>query len=109
MIATTGRSQDAVAAIVGPSIRHVMNDSEGTALAPGSETAASSAKEDFMMSEARPSLLADPEEAEHRALAAAVAEARADPRPDVPHEKVRAEMLREMEELSTLPKVSPPA
>lgn len=39
------------------------------------------------------------DEAEHQALIAAVAEARADPRPDVPHEEVRAEMLRELEEL----------
>jgi acyl-CoA reductase-like NAD-dependent aldehyde dehydrogenase len=34
------------------------------------------------------------DEAERRALAAAVAEARADPRPDVPHEEVRARLLR---------------
>ena len=38
-------------------------------------------------------------EAERLALIAAVAEARADPRPDVPHEEVRAEMLRELAEL----------
>ena len=39
------------------------------------------------------------DEAERRALIAAVAEARADPRPDIPHEEVRAEMLRDLEEL----------
>lgn len=39
------------------------------------------------------------DEAERRALAAAVAEARADTRPPIPHEQVRAEMLREIEEL----------
>lgn len=39
------------------------------------------------------------DEAERQALAAAVAEARADPRPDVPHEEVRAEMLAELEAL----------
>ncbi len=39
------------------------------------------------------------DEAERRALAAAVAEARADPRPDVPHETVRAEVLAELAEL----------
>ncbi len=39
------------------------------------------------------------DEAERQALIAAVAEARADPRPDIPHEKVRAEMLRDLEEL----------
>ena len=39
------------------------------------------------------------DEAERRALAAAVAEALADPRPDVPHEEVRAEMLAEIEAL----------
>lgn len=47
------------------------------------------------------------DEAERRALIAAIAEARADPRPDVPHEEVRAEMLRDLEELrrrmATLP------
>lgn len=39
------------------------------------------------------------DEAERRALIGAVAEARADPRPDIPHEEVRAEMLRDLEEL----------
>lgn len=39
------------------------------------------------------------DEAERRALIAAVAEALADPRPDIPHEEVRAEMLRDMDEL----------
>lgn len=39
------------------------------------------------------------DEAERRALIAAVAEARADPRPPIPHEEVRAEMLAEIEQL----------
>lgn len=39
------------------------------------------------------------DEAEHQALIAAVAEALADPRPDVPHEEVRAEILAEIEAL----------
>lgn len=39
-------------------------------------------------------------EAERRLLEAAVAEARADPRPSVPHDQVRAEMLREIERLN---------
>ena len=39
------------------------------------------------------------DEAERRALAAAVAEALADPRPDVPHEEVRTEILAEIEAL----------
>ena len=39
------------------------------------------------------------EEAERQALIAAVAEARADPRPDIPHEEVRAEILAEIETL----------
>ena len=39
------------------------------------------------------------DEAERRALAAAVAEELADPRPDVPHEEVRAEILAEIEAL----------
>ena len=39
------------------------------------------------------------DEAERRALAAAVAESLADPRPDVPHEEVRAEILAEIEAL----------
>jgi len=38
-------------------------------------------------------------EAERRALIAAVAEARADPRPGIPHEEVRAEIMAEIEEL----------
>ena len=43
----------------------------------------------------------DPElEAERRLLEAAVAEARADPRPGVPHEQVRADLLREIERLN---------
>lgn len=42
---------------------------------------------------------AEPFARERRALAAAVAEARADPRPDVPHETVRPEMLAELAEL----------
>ncbi len=41
----------------------------------------------------------DLDEAERRALIAAVVEALADPRPDIPHEEVRAEMLAEIEEL----------
>lgn len=39
------------------------------------------------------------DEAERRALIAAVTEARADPRPSIPHEEVRAEMLAEIEQL----------
>ena len=39
------------------------------------------------------------DEAENQALAAAVAESRADPRPDVPHEEVRAEILTEIKAL----------
>lgn len=41
----------------------------------------------------------DLDEAERRALIAAVAEALADPRPDIPHEEVRAEIMAEVEEL----------
>ena len=41
----------------------------------------------------------DLDEAERRALIAAVAEALADPRPDIPHEEVRAEIMAEIEEL----------
>ena len=37
--------------------------------------------------------------AERRALTAAVAEALADSRPDVPHEEVRAEILADLEAL----------
>lgn len=52
------------------------------------------------MSEAPAPLSAEAlDEAERRALVAAVAEALADPRPDIPHEEVRAEMLRDLEEL----------
>ena len=39
------------------------------------------------------------DEAECQELIAAVAEARADPRPPIPHEEVRAEILAEIEEL----------
>ncbi len=39
------------------------------------------------------------DEAERQALIAAVAEARADPRPPIPHEEVRAEMLADIEAL----------
>ena len=43
----------------------------------------------------------DPElEAERRLLEAAIAEARADPRPGVQHEQVRADLLREIERLN---------
>jgi hypothetical protein len=49
------------------------------------------------MSEAPAALSAEAlDEAERRALVAAVAEALADPRPDVAHEEVRAEMLRDL-------------
>jgi hypothetical protein len=41
----------------------------------------------------------DIEEMERRAIQAAVDEARADPRPSVPHERVRAEMLAQMQRL----------
>ena len=41
----------------------------------------------------------DLDEAERQALIAAVAEARADPRPPIPHEEVRAEIMAEIEEL----------
>ena len=52
------------------------------------------------MSEAHASLSAEAlDEVERRALVAAVAEALADPRPDIPHEEVRAEMLRDLEEM----------
>jgi hypothetical protein len=37
------------------------------------------------------------DEAEHLALEAAVAEARADPRPDIPHAIVREQLLRDAE------------
>lgn len=39
------------------------------------------------------------DEAERRALIAAVAEARADPHPPIPHEEVRAEILADIEAL----------
>lgn len=39
------------------------------------------------------------DEAERRALSAAVAEARADPRPDIPHKEVWAEIMAEIEKL----------
>jgi len=39
------------------------------------------------------------DEAERQALIAAVKEARADPRPAIPHEEVRAEIMAEIEEL----------
>jgi predicted DNA-binding transcriptional regulator len=39
------------------------------------------------------------DEAERRALIAAVAEALADPRPDIPHEEVRAEIMADIEAL----------
>jgi hypothetical protein len=39
-------------------------------------------------------------EAERRLLEASVAEARSDPRPSVPHDQVRADMLREIERLN---------
>ncbi len=38
-------------------------------------------------------------EAEHQALAAVVAEVLADPRPDVPHEEVQTEILRDLAEM----------
>ncbi len=41
----------------------------------------------------------DYDDAEREALTAAVAEARADPRPGVPHEQVGADMMREIERL----------
>lgn len=49
------------------------------------------------------------DEAERRALVAAVAESLADPRPDIPHEEVRAEMLRDLEELRRRMEALPPA
>ena len=49
------------------------------------------------------------DEAERRALIAAVAEARADPRPDIPHEEVRAEILADIEALERQLAVSPAA
>ena len=46
-------------------------------------------------------LVGDPAvEIERLLLEAAVAEARADPLPGVPHEQVRADMLREIERLN---------
>ena len=49
------------------------------------------------------------DEAERRALIAAVAEARADPRPPIPHEEVRAEMMRDLDELRQRMEALPPA
>jgi len=49
------------------------------------------------------------DEAERQALIAAVAEARADPRPDIPHEEVRAEILADIEALERQLAVSPAA
>ncbi len=49
------------------------------------------------------------DEAERQALVAAVAEARADPRPDIPHEEVRAEILADIEALERQLAVSPAA
>jgi len=49
------------------------------------------------------------DEAERQALIAAVAEARADPRSDIPHEEVRAEILAEIEALERQLAVSPAA
>jgi hypothetical protein len=51
------------------------------------------------MNEQRSILPIDPDEAERLALEAAVAEARADTRPGVPHEQVRKDMLQEIERL----------
>ena len=49
------------------------------------------------------------DEAERRALVAAVAEARTDPRPDIPHEEVRAEILADIEALERQLATSPAA
>ena len=49
------------------------------------------------------------DEAERRALIAAVAEARSDPRPDIPHEEVRAEILADIEALERQLATSPAA
>ena len=51
------------------------------------------------MNEHSTALPTDHDEAEREALAAAGAEARAVSRPGIPHEQVRAEMLREIERL----------
>ena len=51
------------------------------------------------MNEHSTALPTDYDEAEREAPAAAVAEARTVPRPGIPHEQVRAEMLREIERL----------
>lgn len=40
-------------------------------------------------------------EAERRLLEAAVAKAHADPRPSTPHDRMRADMLREIERLNS--------
>lgn len=47
------------------------------------------------------------DEAERRALIAAVAEFSADPRPDIPHEEVRAEMLADIKALERQLATSP--
>jgi hypothetical protein len=52
------------------------------------------------MSESLPQTDPD-QETERRLLEAAVVKARADRRPSVPHEQVRAEMLREAERLKS--------
>ncbi len=49
------------------------------------------------------------DEAERQALIAAVAEARADPRPDISHEEVRAEILADIEALERQLATSPAA
>ena len=46
-----------------------------------------------------PAVAVEDDDAEHRAKAAAVAEARADPRPAIPHEQVRAKLLRFADEM----------
>lgn len=63
------------------------------------------------MTEAVPTSLSGEalDEAERRALIAAVAEARADSRPDIPHEELRAEMLRDLEELRQRLEIPPAA
>jgi hypothetical protein len=55
------------------------------------------------MSEVLPQTDPD-QETGRRLLEAAVAEARADRRPSVPHDQVRAEMLREIERLRSKPR-----
>ncbi len=53
------------------------------------------------MNQQRTVLPIDYDEIEREALTAAVAYARADARPGVPHERVRAELMREIERLRT--------